>query len=370
MNRHTLRVRRRGFGLLAVTVAVATGAMFAAVSGAATGPTNSAAPAVAGLTVEGQTLTTSPGTWTGVAPIAYTYRWQRCNPDGSACADVSGATANTYQLGSADVGNTLRSVVTATDSTGANDAPSALASAVTGLAAAAPSSTVPPTVAGTATAGQTLTAGEGAYTGAPPISYAYAWLRCDANGATCVAIPGASAKTYVPVASDVGTTLRVKFTASNASGSTSETSVPTGIVAVGVPASAVKLADGTLSIEAADVKGGRLTLDKFTVNESQPIHSRDPFKVTFHVSDSRGYAVRNALVYLIGLPYNRIAKVPEQKTLQDGTATFTVVPQKLQPLKVGARIVIFARARVEGDSLLVGASTRRLVEVVFGAPRS
>ena len=48
--------------------------------------------------------------------------------------------------------------------------------------------------------------------------------------------------------------------------------------------------------------------------------------------------------------------------------TFTLTPTKLQPLKVGARLVIFARARVAGDQLLAGVSARRLVEVVFGAP--
>jgi hypothetical protein len=133
----------------------------------------------------------------------------------------------------------------------------------------------------------------------------------------------------------------------------------------------MKLVDGATSIDAADVTGGvRLTLDHFTTSVSQPIHSREPFKITFHVSDTRGYSIRNALVYLIGLPYNRIGKLDEQKTLQDGTVTFTVVPTKLQPLKVGARLVIFARARVQGDDLLTGASTRRLVEVVFGPPKA
>ena len=105
------------------------------------------------------------------------------------------------------------------------------------------------------------------------------------------------------------------------------------------------------------------------MQQTQPLHTRAPFRVTFTVTDTRGYVVRNALVYLIGLPYNRIQTVPEQKTGQDGTATFTLTPTSLQPLKVGARLVIFGRARVEGDSLLAGASTRRLVEVVFGAPR-
>ena len=58
--------------------------------------------------------------------------------------------------------------------------------------------------------------------------------------------------------------------------------------------------------------------------------------------------------------------MPEGKTGQDGTVTLTLVPTRLQPLKLGARLVIFARARVAGQKLLTGASSRRLVEIVFG----
>ena len=37
---------------------------------------------------DGQTLTPH-GTWTGTAPITYTYQWQRCDADGTNCADIA-----------------------------------------------------------------------------------------------------------------------------------------------------------------------------------------------------------------------------------------------------------------------------------------
>ncbi len=159
------------------------------------------------------------------------------------------------------------------------------------------------------------------------------------------------------------------MTASNASGAASSTSVPTAVIGAAGPATLIKLPNGLTSIDASEVKlPNRLILSKFRVQQTQPLHSRAPFRVTFTVTDTRGYVVRNSLVYLIGLPYNRILNATEARTGQDGTASFELTPTKLQPLKEGARLVIFARARVEGDSLLAGASTRRLVEVVFGAP--
>ena len=58
--------------------------------------------------------------------------------------------------------------------------------------------------------------------------------------------------------------------------------------------------------------------------------------------------------------------MPEGGPGTSGTVTLTFVPTRLQPLKLGARLVIFARARVAGQKLLTGASSRRLVEIVFG----
>src|SRR5436305_558756 len=60
--------------------------------------------------------TASNGTWTGGA-TSFTYQWQRCTSS-TTCANVDGATARTYGVRSADVGNTLRVAVTAHNSSG------------------------------------------------------------------------------------------------------------------------------------------------------------------------------------------------------------------------------------------------------------
>ncbi len=371
IHRKTRFTRRRIAGFAGALAVLAVCLTVVSTSGAAGGPTNTVAPAVTGTAQQGKTLTTSTGTWTGTGgTITYGFQWQRCNPDSTACADIIGATSQTYTIGSADASNTLRSNVSATDTTGTASQPSATTATVTAAANLAPVDTAPPTIAGTPSSGQTLTAANGTWTGAAPIAYSYVWELCDATGAACQPIAGATAPTYVLTTSAVGKTVRLQVTASNASGAVAGTSVPTAVIGTAGPVTLVKLSNGLTSVDASEVKlPYRLILSKFRVQQTQPLRSRAPFRVSFTVTDTRGYVVRNSLVYVIGLPYNRILSATEQRTAQDGTVSFQLTPTKLQPLKIGARLVIFARARVEGDSLLAGASTRRLVEVVFGAPQ-
>lgn len=96
-------------------------------------------------------------------------------------------------------------------------------------------STAAPTVTGTPQQGQTLTAGDGDWTGAPS-SFDYAWKRCDATGATCVPIDGATAATYTVGPDDAGATLRAVVTGSNSVTSQQAISEPTAAVPAPTPA--------------------------------------------------------------------------------------------------------------------------------------
>ena len=65
-------------------------------------------PTISGIAKVGQTLTASPGTWSG-SPTVYFYYWRHCNAQGLACATFTGGQNFTrYVLTSADVGYTIR----------------------------------------------------------------------------------------------------------------------------------------------------------------------------------------------------------------------------------------------------------------------
>lgn len=109
---------------------------------AGTKPSNSAAPTISGTAQDDSSLAAGAGTWSGTQPISFAYDWQRCDSHGSSCADISGADDQTYKLTSADVGNTVRVKVTASNSAGSTTAYSAASSPV--AAAPAPTTTTAP----------------------------------------------------------------------------------------------------------------------------------------------------------------------------------------------------------------------------------
>ena len=190
-------------------------------------PANTAVPAVSGTAQQGDTLTTSNGSWSG-SPTSYAYAWEDCNSSGASCAKISNATASTYTLASGDVGGTIRSVITATNAGGSSSASSAQTATVTSATPAAPANTAVPTISGTAQQGNTLTASNGSWSGSPT-SYAYHWQDCTSS-TSCTNITGATSSTYTLQSSDVGDTIDIVVTASNAGGSSSATSALTAAV--------------------------------------------------------------------------------------------------------------------------------------------
>ena len=83
-------------------------------------------------------------------------------------------------------------------------------------------------------AGQELTEHNGEWTNSPT-GYTYKWQQCNSSGAGCTTISGATNQTYMPVAGDVGHTIRVEETASNEGGSGSRDLAPTAVVKTGAP---------------------------------------------------------------------------------------------------------------------------------------
>src|SRR6188508_2481223 len=96
----------------------------------------------------------------------------------------------------------------------------ALAAAGTssGTTMAGPVLTAKPSVTGTTAVGRRLSALTGTWSGAGTIRYAFQWYRCDASGARCNPVHGATSATYTLVTRDVAKTIGLTVWASDAGG--------------------------------------------------------------------------------------------------------------------------------------------------------
>ena len=119
-----------------------------------------------------------------------------------------------------------------------------------------------PQISGTPQVGRTLTTSAGDWSPAPS-AYVYQWWRCDAAGAGCVAIAGASSSSYAVTAADRYGQLKVNVVATDASGSASATSPATGLVAdangyLSPPSGPVLLGGSVPSVSGAAKQGATL----------------------------------------------------------------------------------------------------------------
>lgn len=328
-------------------------------------PVNQTEPQISGTPTEGQQLTATNGTWVGVQPMTFAYQWVRCgadggNPDGSNCAVISGATKSTYTPVAADVGSRLRVRVTATNSAGGTTDASNATAVVSG--SNAPVNTRRPAITGSMVEGATVTLDRGTWTGAS--TFSFQWLRCDSAGGACVAIPGATSTQYRLTAADVGHKIRANVTARNTRGPTTVMSGEPATVVPAGPAGVVVLPTGERSIPATSVS----TTERLVVSEVQfspnPIRSRTgPISIRVRVKDTRGYIVRDALVFVRSTPL--VTKGESRvRTATDGWASFTVLPRFNFPRpRNGFNVQYFVKAYRAGDHPLAGIAGYRLVQV-------
>jgi glucosylceramidase len=178
-------------------------------------PVSSSAPTITGVAQQGRKLAETHGGWSN-SPTAYRYQWLRCDGGGNGCTPIAGASSQTYTLANSDVGSTIRIQETAINANGSGTpARSAQTPVVLPLV---PSSRGAPTISGVAQQRRMLVESHGDWSNAPT-TYRYQWVRCDGGGNGCSPIPGASGQRYVLAPRDVGSTIRVRETATNAAGS-------------------------------------------------------------------------------------------------------------------------------------------------------
>ena len=196
---------------------------------AAVAPKNTVLPSISGAAAEGpeegQLLTVSSGSWSGTRASYYTYQWERCTPS-KRCSEISGADEATYRVAAADVGETLRAVVTDVNLAGEKSATSATTLTVRH---GPPAPIGYPSIRGSLREGGTLEADPGTWVGLAPIGYTDTWESCNAEHACS----HATGTTYELGPGDVGNTVRLNVLAHNSLGSATASSVQTPPVLAG-----------------------------------------------------------------------------------------------------------------------------------------
>jgi hypothetical protein len=168
---------------------------------------------MSGSMIAGQRLSVVPGVWSPSATL--TYVWKRDT------VVIAGATKNNVVLGAADVGTKITVEVTGSRSGFVTAARESLeTTAVVGVTFV---TTPTPTISGTTTVGQRLTAVPGTWS--PAATLAYVWKRDNTT------ISGESRNTYVLTVADQGARISVVVTGSKSGyATTAKTSGPSAAV--------------------------------------------------------------------------------------------------------------------------------------------
>jgi hypothetical protein len=351
-----------GGAALVAAFGLAFAAMVAGTSSAAplVAPTNTVEPTITGTPRVGQIQRATRGTWTGTEPITYEWRWFRCEgrglPDASNCQRISNAADNTYVARQADAGFRLRVQVVATNADGsaaATSNPTAV------IRSARPANTTEPSISGQPVVGERLQANRGEWVGEQPITYSYAWLRCNDKGDNCSEIAGANDTTYEVRDSDLGRTIRVRVTARNDRGSRSAISNPTAVVTA---RTAPTPPTGALDVGQLQAAGDRLVVSQIRFSPN-PVRSRTaPITAQVRVTARNGRPVRGAMVFMRATPV--VVRGQTAPTQADGWVTLQLVPNRFFPVpRSGFNVQFFVKAFRQGDPVLGGIAGYRLTQV-------
>ena len=226
--------------------------------------TASGAPVINGTAQVGESLTAdTTGIEDGNGLDRVQFRFQWVTNDGSADADITGATDSTYTLIADDEGKTVKVRVSFTDRGGYAESLTSAATDTVSFAVQQQTANSPatgaPAISRAAQVGQTLTAdtsGIADTDGLSNVSYSYQWVANDGTNDTDIS--GATGSTYTLVAADEGKTVKVKVSFTDDAGN-DETL--TSAATAAVDAEPNSRASGAPSITGAAQVGETLTAD-------------------------------------------------------------------------------------------------------------
>jgi hypothetical protein len=149
----------------------------------------------------------------------------------------------------------------------------------------APFASARPQVGNAPTEGVAVTTSNGSWSGSP--AFAYSWQRCDAAGANCVPIGGATGASYMPTAADVGQRLLSRVTATQGQ-SASADSQPSAVVEPAPGGGAQPAADDRTAPNAT-LRLARTTLQKVVKRGFIPVnvHCDETSSITVRADVSR-----------------------------------------------------------------------------------
>ncbi len=226
-------------------------------------PSEQEPPSISGTPDADGVLSASPGVWTG-SRQQLSYQWESCNEHGQECAPIEGASEPEYQLGSGDVGSTVR-VRVGLHSLTASLTDVSQPTVVIG-AAGTLVSTALPQIGSDPQVGSRVQADTGAWSSSGSLIYTFQWQRCELFGGGCSDIEGATSETYTPVAGDLGDTLRVRVSASDAHEAAAASSPASQPVAVaGAPT-----VEQASAIEGTTLEGQTLTASRGSWSSESP----------------------------------------------------------------------------------------------------
>lgn len=214
---------------------------------------------------------------------------------------------------------------------------------------------------GSPAVGDQLNGSPGSWSGSGN-SYAYQWMRCDAQGVGCVPIDGANGVSYTAGAADVGHTLQFCVTATNSGGSATSCSAPTPVVVAAHPTvatpsdvgpSGTPVSSGGSAGSPAGSSAGRGTPNGAgaterviltAVGNSRSSSRKAKFgkrvKITGRLLGANGAPIRGARLSVqtqMALPGAAMADAAEVITGSDGRFTYTAPAGPSRTIRFGYR---------------------------------